>query len=314
MEFGVIVGNPPYRGHWDPEYMGVAKAAYDRCLAAGGLMVLITPTSVVDNMLSGDPHFERLYGKYSYMALSRLEYCGAMSDVFPDIDYEGGVGIFVYSRGGAFGLFSDRVREAICGEGWRRDRDIIGKIAGAATPHIGENLFQIQHPGRDVVPKGMYCLCSLHRGHYGKWDWTTLMTARNLVCRTEVPERQWNVFVFPDRGSCVRFIKWLNTDFVQFVVKFYKHSSKNPRTLLERIPLPPEDGGFSDGSLMVAFGLSEAEMAHIHGSMEGYGWKTRDGGRLVSEFAGTGLVPPETGPDGSEGGLMEFIDGINGID
>lgn len=320
MRFDVIVGNPPYQGNWDPLYMQVARSTYDNCMHQASLMVLINPMTIIENMFSGDPHFEKTRRKYSNMRLLRFIYDEAFCNSFKNVDLNGGFGIFVYSALGQYNLFSEHVKKIRYGAEWDSDRKTVEKICWARPLDLSEGFFRTHYPSVEKIrmkireiPPGYYCLCSIHRGHFGKWDWTTFMTARNLIAQRTIPENQWNVFVFGDRESCVSFIKWMNTDLVQFVIRFFKHSSKNPKVLVERIPSPPENGDFSDCSLMKAFGLSEDEMRHIHESMEEYGWKTRDRRRFVSEFVGTEYKCPDIELDGTEERLMKFIGGLNDV-
>ena len=67
----------------------------------------------------------------------------------------------------------------------------------------------------------------------------------------------------------------MNTDFVLFIILFYKTSTKNPKILLKRIPKQPDDGDFSDENIMKEFGLGENDIEWIHKKMKRFGWKIK---------------------------------------
>lgn len=288
MIFEVIVGNPPYKGIWDPLYIQITKSVYDNNMDLESVMCIINPTTVIDNMNDNDSHYRRFREKYSHIRISGFEYDETMRNVFGSVDIVRGVGIFTYSKTGEHTLFGDWVKRKRFGDDHSNTNRIIERIGKHSTMDLKDGTFfsladifgekRVKKIGR--IPKGLYCLCSVHRGHVGEngeydWDWPTLLTKDNLVSRTDIPEGQWNVFRFNTREECDRFIEWLNTDLVMFVLWFYKKSSKNPKILLRRIPEPPDDGDFSDVNVMKEFGLCENDIEFIHKKMSKFGWKTK---------------------------------------
>lgn len=288
MTFNIIVGNPPYKGIWDPLYIQIAKSVYDNNMDSESVMCLINPTTVIDNMNDNDSHYRRFREKYSHIRLSGFEYDETMRNVFGSVDIVRGVGIFTYSKTGGHTLFGDWIKRKRFGDDHPNTNRIIEKIGKHTTVDLKDGSFfsladifgEKRVKKIRKIQKGWYCLCSVHRGHVGEngeydWDWPTLLTKDNLVSRTDIPDGQWNVFRFNTREECDRFIEWLNTDLVMFVLWFYKKSSKNPKILLKRIPEPPDDGDFSDENVMKEFGLGENDIAWIHKKMNKFGWKTK---------------------------------------
>ena len=98
-----------------------------------------------------------------------------------------------------------------------------------------------------------------------------------------------------DKNAAINLIKWLNTDFVNFLVMYYKSAPSNSAVLFQNIPQPPTYGDFSDKTLMDKFGLTSEQMEHIHKSMIGFGFKTRD--YVVA--------------DHKESSLLQFIEDLN---
>ena len=288
MIFDIIVGNPPYKGIWDPLYIQIAKSVYDNNMDLESVMCLINPTTVIDNMNDNDSHYRRFREKYSHLKLSGFVYEESMRNVFDSVDIVRGVGIFTYSKTGEYTLFDDWIKRKRFGDDHSNTNLIIKKIGKHITIDLKDGTFfslaDIFGDNRvkkvEKIPKGWYCLCSVHRGHVGddgeyEWDWPTLITKENLVSRIDIPDGQWNVFCFNTREECDKFIEWLNTDFVMFVILFYKTSPKNPKILLKRIPEPPDDGDFSDENIMKEFGLGENDIEWIHKKMKRFGWKIK---------------------------------------
>ena len=309
MKFDICVGNPPYQGNGDPLYMQITKAAYDTVLDENGVMCMINPTALVDNKFEGDTSYDSLKKEYGDLKLLDFYYKEGMRGVFTSASIGNDIAIFTYGKKGALSIFDDEVKKRRFGEDYSFDKDIINIIQKHQLVDLktSGNFYAItegkadkRKPKIKAIPTGYYCMASVHRGHTDdntgghKWDWVTLLNSDNFKANTEIVNKQWNIFRFDNKQDCVRFIKWVNTDFVQYVVNFYKYSLKNPQILLSRLPQPPTSGDFSDESLMKEFGLTEDQMKHIHKKMKDYGWKTRD---LVK--------------DHKESSLLQFIDDLN---
>ena len=309
MKFDICVGNPPYKGNGDPLYMQITKAAYDTVLDENGVMCMINPTALVDNKFEGDTSYDSLKKEYGDLKLLDFYYKEGMRGVFTSTSIGNDIAIFTYGKKGTLSIFDDEVKKRRFGEDYSFDKDIINIIQKHQLVDLktSGNFYAItegkadkRKPKIKAIPTGYYCMASVHRGNTDdntgghKWDWVTLLNSDNFKANTEIENKQWNIFRFDNKQDCVRFIKWVNTDFVQYVVNFYKYSLKNPQILLSRLPQPPESGDFSDESLMKEFGLTEDQMKHIHKKMKDYGWKTRD---LVK--------------DHKESSLLQFIDDLN---
>ena len=309
MKFDICIGNPPYDGGLNPLYMQITKAAYDTVLDENGVMCMINPTALVDNKFEGDTSYDSLKKEYGDLKLLDFYYKEGMRGVFTSASIGNDIAIFTYGKKGTLSIFDDEVKKRRFGEDYSFDKDIINIIQKHQLVDLktSGNFYAItegkadkRKPKIKAIPTGYYCMASVHRGNTDdntgghKWDWVTLLNSDNFKANTEIVNKQWNIFRFDNKQDCVRFIKWVNTDFVQYVVNFYKYSLKNPQILLSRLPQPPTSGDFSDESLMKEFGLTEDQMKHIHKKMKDYGWKTRD---LVK--------------DHKESSLLQFIDDLN---
>lgn len=307
--FDVIVGNPPYDGGLNPLYMQITKVAYDTIMKDDSVMCMINPTALVDNKFEGDSSYNNLKTEYGDLKLLDFYYKEGMRGVFTSASIGNDIAIFTYGKKGTLSIFDDEIKKRRFGSDYTFDKDIISiiqkhKLVDLKTPGkfyaITEGKADKRKPKIKAIPIGYFCMASVHRGNTDdntgghKWDWVTLLNSDNFKANTTIVNKQWNIFRFDNKSDCVNFIKWVNTDFVQYVVNFYKYSLKNPQILLSRIPQPPESGDFSDESLMKEFGLSKDQMEHIHKKMEKFGWKTRD---LVK--------------DHKESSLLQFIDDVN---
>ena len=116
-----------------------------------------------------------------------------------------------------------------------------------------------------------------------------------------------------NKQSAINLIKWINTDFIQYLVLYYKASISNSSVLFENLPQPPTSGDFSDESLMKEFGLTEDQIKHIHKKMKDYGWKTKTNSYFVSDYNKAGYRMPSIELDGTEETLLKFIEELNRI-
>lgn len=307
MKFEVIVGNPPYQGKGDPLYMQITKAAYDTVLDENSVMCMINPTALVDNkyMEKDDKNYKR----YKDLKLVDFYYDSSLRSKFKSADIGNDVAIFTYRKDGTMSIFDDNVKEKRFGKDYIRDKSLIESFKNHSKIADLDDFGTLNNGDKDTVEvflnkrnnKGKYfVVCSYIRGHIDnktgghKWDWTTLLNSNNFVVKTELYDISMNVASFDNRDDAVNLIKWLNTDFLQYIILYYKTQMTNNNVLFRNLPQPPTSGDFSDESLMKEFGLTEDQIKHIHNKMKNYGWKTRE------------LIP-----DHKESSLFKLIDYLN---
>ena len=116
-----------------------------------------------------------------------------------------------------------------------------------------------------------------------------------------------------DRDKAVKLIQWVNTDFIMFIVDYYKYAMANQPVLFKHLPQPPASGDYSDESICEAFGLEMSDMEYIHKKMENYGWKTKHNEDLASDYNKAGYRMPSIELDGTEETLLKFIEELNRI-
>ena len=135
------------------------------------------------------------------------------------------------------------------------------------------NLYSSKFNGKNVV------VLAYNRGHVAsigehKWDWTTLQSDEYLKVQTHLPNMSQFNIPFETKSEAVNLIKWLNTDFIMYVVSHYKTQMTNNMILFKLLPQPPTlDGNYSDEVLMKHFNLNREEIDWIHSEMKGFGWK-----------------------------------------
>ena len=294
-------------GKGDPLYMRITKSIYDNNMDKNSVMCMINPTALVDNkyMEADDKNYDR----YKDLRLVDFYYNSSIRGVFTSADIGNDLAIFTYRKDGKMSIFDDDVKE-IRFKNHKKDKRIIDLIHGSMPKWIKESKFIHFEPrshekAKDLLTKfskgNNYVIFSYIRGNLDKktgghkWDWTTLMNSVQLVVQEELPETAFSAIDFnEDRNNAVELIKWVNTDFIMFIVDYYKFSTANQPVLFKHLPQPPASGDFSDESLMKEFGLTEDQMKHIHKKMKDYGWKTRE------------LIP-----DHKESSLLQFIDDLN---
>lgn len=329
MKFDFTAMNPPYKGKGDPLFMQIAKVFYENCTNPGGCVVSINPTSVSDNTYpTVSAELKENYGK---MKVDGYEYAPELKDSF-DADIGTGICITVYSSDGPYTLFCDYVREQRFGKkNWDMRKTIIeekvaaclgtGNVLGGETPSSSIaalpgfkkwakdvktpkensdetviakweeymekfNNFKLQFSGKNVV------VMAYNRGHANKWDWVTLQSDEYIKVQNELPNISQFDVPFDDKRIAVELIKWLNTDFIMYIVSHYKTQMTNNKILFKLLPQPPVfDGNYSDSVIMRHFNLTQEEMDWIHSEMKNFGWKVNLG-KTESE-------------------LMDYIDEIN---
>ena len=135
------------------------------------------------------------------------------------------------------------------------------------------NSYGSKFNGKNVV------VLAYNRGHVAavgehKWDWATLQSDEYLKVQTHLPNMSQFNIPFETKSEAVNLIKWLNTDFIMYVVSHYKTQMTNNMILFKLLPQPPAlDGNYSDEVLMKHFNLNREEMDWIHSEMKDFGWK-----------------------------------------
>ena len=326
MKFSCILGNPPYMGKGNPLYMQITNALYDNNMDKNSVMCMIHPTALVDNkyMEKDDKNYDR----YKDLKLVDFYYDPSIRGTFTSADIGNDVAIFTYRKDGKMSIFDDDVKE-IRFKGHKKDKRIIDLVSGKSM--IGDKSFGyfgyhgspkdlIEHRNKHNVNGHNYVCMAYNRGNVDvktgghKWDWTTLMNSLCFVVQKSLPETAINAVDFgDDRDKAVKLIQWVNTDFIMFIVDYYKYAMANQPVLFKHLPQPPASGDYSDESICEAFGLEMSDMEYIHKKMENYGWKTKHNEDLASDYNKVGYKLPSVKLDGTDKTLLKFIEELNRI-
>lgn len=285
-KFSVIVGNPPYMGKANPLYMKITKTLYDHNMADDGVMCMINPTALIDNKYEGSKFYEDNKERYKDLKLVGFDFDPTIKGTFTSAEIGNNLGIFTYKKveDEDKSLYSNWVKEIRFGKGYLEEKAIadICKSQPSMKSYSGYvDITDGNESKRDdiieTLDKPYYMITSYNRGNQDKksggvkWDWTTILNDINLVVQTKVPNKRWNVFGFDDRNEAIKWIQWVNTDLVQFLIYFYKTQMSNNPVLYTFIPQPPVDGDFSDEALEPAFGLTDDQMKIIHDKIKDVG-------------------------------------------
>ena len=326
MKFSCILGNPPYMGKGNPLYMRITKSIYDNNMDKNSVMCMINPTALVDNkyMEKDDKNYDR----YKDLKLVDFYYDPTIRGIFTSADIGNDVAIFTYKKDGTMSIFDDDIKE-IRFKNHKKDKRIIDLIHGSMPKWIKESKFIHFEPrshekAKDLLTKfskgNNYVIFSYIRGNLDKktgghkWDWTTLMNSVQLVVQEELPETAFSAIDFnEDRSNAVELIKWVNTDFIMFIVDYYKFSTANQPVIFKHLPQPPTSGDYSDKSICEAFGLEMSDMEYIHKKMKNYGWKTKRNVDFISDYNKVGYKLPSVKLDGTDKTLLKFIEELNRI-
>ena len=303
-KFDLVVMNPPYAGKGDPLFMKISKVIYENCLSDAGRLVSINPTSVVDKTIYSENDED---APYSNMRVSDFVFSDEFSDVFDGADIKTGIGIFKYSKEG-HSLYSDWIREKRFGKDeWKFRKDFIGKIFTEYTIGRISDFFSVVDSDKKERVRKSSKFESLYKNKYfviisqltggkknGKsnWDWLTLHSKDYLKVMKTLPDIHYHGIPFDSKDDAINLIKWINTDFVMYVLNHYKFNVSNTKTILDRIPsFTLLNGDFSDENICKVFSITHDEMSVIHNDMKNFGNKFHLGK--------------------TEAQLMEYIDEIN---
>ena len=324
MKFDVILGNPPYHGKGNPLYMQITKTLYDNNMDENSVMCMINPTGLVDNKYIEKD--DKNYKRYKYLKLVDFYYDSSLRSKFKSADIGNDVAIFTYRKDGTMSIFDDDVKEKRFGKDYIKDKSLIESFKNHSKIADLDDFGTLNNGDKDTVEvflnkrnnKGKYfVVCSYIRGHIDnktgghKWDWTTLLNSINFVVKTELYDISMNVASFDNRDDAVNLIKWLNTDFLQYIILYYKTQMTNNNVLFRNLPQPPTSGDYSDESICKEFGMEMSDMEYIHEKMKNYGWKTKHNEDFISDYSKVGYKLPSIKLDGTEKTLLKFIDELN---
>ncbi len=283
MKFDISVGNPPFGGDGNPLFMKIIRIIYDDYLTDKGIIRMVHPTTLVDNKFGLD-----VYSEYEYLKLISFDFSKELRDMFSGANIGNGIGIFTYGKDGRNSLFDDEIRSIRYGSDYYKDKEIIEKILSNCDSdktirynpkyvHISGNKESKVNELNDTY--NLFVSFARNRGNIDKktgglkWDWTTLQSYNYLKVLNKLDDICQNVVPVNNKKEGVDYIKWCVTDFVNYIVLYFKNNMSNNPALFECIPQPIPSGDFSDESIMKHFGLSKEQMSYIHGKVKNYGWK-----------------------------------------
>lgn len=324
MTFQVIVGNPPFKGGVNPLYMKITKSIYTHNMNKDSVMCMIHPTALVDNNFEGNPTYLSQKDKYGDLKLMEFYYDPKIRGTFVSAEIGNDIGVFIYGFGGKYSVFDEDIKKIRYGkENYEKSKSIIDKIRLSGKKFIGEypSYKHIEPRGTEYKsPESIYTIMSHFRGNTDKknggilWDWPTLMKTGYFIPYNRIPKLDASNSV--DFGNnyddAVNLIKWVNTDFIEFIVLFYKNAQANLSQLFDRLPQPIKSGDFSDNSIMSEFGLSEEDMEFIHTKMRDFGWKTKDNNEMEIALRKEKITKiPTIKLNGTQDNLLKYIDELN---
>lgn len=323
MKFSVICGNPPFKGKGNPLYMQITKSIYENNMDDRSVMCMINPTALVDNkyMEKDDANYLR----YKDLKLIDFYYESSIRGTFTSADIGNDVAIFTYRKDGEMSLFDDKIKE-IRFKGHKEDKKIIDKLLGRPMigsysgyfGYHGQRNDLIEHIKKHSFNGHNYVCMAYNRGNIDdktgghKWDWPTLMNSLNLKIQPKLPETAINAVDFKyDSETAIKWIQWMNTDFIMFIVDYYKYAMANQPILFKHLPQPPTSGDFSDESICKEFDLKMSDMEYIHEKMRNFGWKTKDNKDFASDYSKVGYNLPSIKLDGTQDTLLKYIEELN---
>lgn len=287
MKFDIVVGNPPYSGKGDPMYMQIASVIYNNNLKDDGVLSLIHPTALVENKYQENESYKKLKQKYERCKILDFYYDPQLRDMF-GAAIGNGIGIFCYSKSGKYNLFHDELKKKRFLD-FEKDKKIIDTLVGKEKiGNYAKHRFIGYHGSKDELrdkanknslDNHCYVVMAYNRGHINTdnaghmWDWTTLQSEDYLAVQDRLPDIALNAVEFSNREEAIRFIKWTTTDFMSFIILYYKYFMTNNPALFDYLPAPPASGDFSDSTICKAFNLTLDDMKHIHEKVKNFGWK-----------------------------------------
>lgn len=283
MKFDISIGNPPFGGDGNPLFMKIIRIIYDDYLTDKGIIRMVHPTTLVDNKFALN-----VYSEYAYLKVVSFDYSKELRDMFSGANIGNGIGIFTYGKDGRNSLFDDEIRAIRYGSDYYKDKEIIEKILSNCDKdktirynpkyvHISGNKETKVNELNDTY--NLFVSFARNRGNIDKktgglkWDWTTLQSDKYMKVLNKLDDICQNVVPVNNKKEGVDYIKWCATDFVNYIVLYFKNNMSNNPALFECIPQPIPSGDFSDESIMKHFGLSKEQMLYIHAKVKNYGWK-----------------------------------------